>query len=378
MILRFAWVGALLLVAACQTRPPASSPLGRPVWIDRWDWKTKADIEAAIDRAHDFGFDTVVFQVRGNGTVFFPSGIEVWAEQFGHQDPGFDPLGVAVAAAHVRGMKLCAWVNMMPGWVGVQAPGDARQLLRVHPEWFLLDAETRLPERKASKYLGLNPCLPEVRRYLSDLCREIVTRYDVDGLQLDYIRFPEPEPAGREVGLDPGTMNLFARATGRSSSDRSALPAWQRECVTRLVADVRSALTASGRRIPLSAAVFADVQVAREKVRQDWPEWCRRGLVDAVVPMNYTEDDTLFAVRSRSCVAAAGRVPVVMAIGAYKCRDAVQVRGQIDAATSAGAAGVGVFNWRALFGKLPEVTPQQQQDLRRGVETWLREVGPAR
>lgn len=378
MTLRLAPLLALLLAASCQSRPAPASPLGHPVWIDRWDWKSKADVEGAVDRAHRFGFDTVIFQVRGNGTVFYRSDLEVWGEQFGYRDPGFDPLATAIAAAHARGMKLCAWVNMMPGWVGVEEPGDARQLLRQHPEWFLVDEETRLPARKASKYLGLNPCLPEVRRHLADLCREIAARYEIDGLQLDYIRFPEPEPAGREVGVDPGTMNLFARATGRRSDDRSALPGWQRECVTRLVADVRAALRATGRTIPLSAAVFADVQVAREKVRQDWPEWCRRGLVDAVVPMNYTDDDSLFAVRARNCVASAGRVPVVMAVGVYKCRDAVQVRGQIDAATNAGAAGVGVFNWRSLFGTLPEVPPERQKDLRSGVETWLRSTAVGR
>ena len=183
-----------------------------------------------------------------------------------------------------------------------------------------------------------------------------------------------PDP----VGVDATTMNLFARATGRRSDDRSALPQWQRECVTRLVADVREALKSTGRAIPLSVAVFADVQVAREKVRQDWPEWCRRGLVDAVVPMNYTDDDALFAVRSRNCVAAAGRVPVVMAVGVYKCRDAVQVRGQIDAALTAGAAGVGMFNWRSLFGSTPEVPADRQRDLVSGVETWLRGRGAAR
>ena len=315
----------------------------------------------------------MIFQARGNGTVFYPSSIEVWSEQLDHRDPGFDPLATAVRAAHARGMKLCAWVNMMPGWVGTEDPGDARQLWHSRQEWFLRDRKGQPPSRKGGKYLGLNPCLPEVRRYLTAICREVVTRYEVDGLQLDYIRFPEPEPvAVGPLGTDSATMALFAEATGRRPMDAAAVQTWQRECVTRLVADVRAATQGGGKKVPLSVAVFADIEVARNKVLQDWPEWCRRGLVDAVVPMNYTADDGLSASRIAGCVGAAGSVPVIAGIGLYKCTSAQQVKAQIDIAIEAGVRGVGAFNYRSLFGATKDVPASVQQELQRGVADWLK------
>jgi uncharacterized lipoprotein YddW (UPF0748 family) len=135
---------------------------------------------------------------------------------------------------------------------------------------------------------------------------------------------------------------------------------------------------ASGRNLLLSAAVFADLDAARGKVRQDWPDWCRRGLVDAVMPMNYTDDDRRFAELSREAVAAADGVPVVVGVGVYKHQSAAQSRAQLDLALAAGARGIGVFGYRALFGKSNEVQPALQADLRRGVGEWLDAAGRRR
>ncbi len=71
-----------------------SQPI-RAIWVTRWDYKSPADIARVMDNCKSAGFNTVLFQVRGAGTVFYPSRIEPWAEEFGGRDPGFDPLGVA-------------------------------------------------------------------------------------------------------------------------------------------------------------------------------------------------------------------------------------------------------------------------------------------
>jgi uncharacterized lipoprotein YddW (UPF0748 family) len=359
-------------LAACQVGPRLHADLGRCIWIDRWDYRSAADIESAMETCKRAGFTAVMFQVRGNGTVYYPSSIEVWSEHFGFRDPGFDPLATAVAAAHARGLQLHAWVNVAPGWVGVDEPTDERQLWQGRRDWFLHDRETRPPQRQKGKYLALNLCLPEVRAYTVDLCREIVTRYDVDGLHLDYIRFPEPEQgAVGELGTDPVTIMLYSGATGRRDVEAPSLHRWQQQCVTRVVADVSAALRASHRHVWLSAAVWADRDEALAKVRQDWPEWCRKRLVDAVVPMNYTDDDARFAALVRDGVAAADGVPVIVGVGVYKHRSGEQSRAQLDLVLAGGGVGVGVFNYRSLFGSSPEVPPERQRELREGVGEWI-------
>lgn len=362
----------LFLFAACSSGPRLHPQLGRCIWVDRWDYRSAADVDRVLDDCQRAGFSAVMFQVRGNGTVCYPSSLEPWSEHFGFADPGFDPLAVAVQSAHARGLQLHAWVNLLPGWVGVDPPADERQLWRRHREWFLQDRENGFQARAAGKYLTLNPCLPEVRRYLVDICSEIVARYEIDGLHLDYVRFPDPEPAAvGGLGTDPLTTTLFTSTTGKRRDDSAALHGWHVQCVSRLVADIRESVRAAGKPVLLSAAVFADQQAARDKVCQDWPSWCEQRLIDAVMPMNYTEDDWRFEQLARAAVDAAAGVPVVVGVGVYKHAGAQQSRAQFDAALAAGARGIGVFGYRALFGRSNEVPPDRQADLRHGVGEWL-------
>ena len=96
---------SLAMLAGCQTGPKLPDHV-RGIWVTRFDYLTKGDVVGIIDNCKRLGMNTVLFQVRGNGTVFYPSQIEPWAEQFDFQDPGFDPLAVAIQEAHQRDMRL--------------------------------------------------------------------------------------------------------------------------------------------------------------------------------------------------------------------------------------------------------------------------------
>jgi uncharacterized lipoprotein YddW (UPF0748 family) len=344
-------LASALVLPGCRSVPEAVRPLHRAMWIDRWDWRSRAEIEQAMADCHDAGFTAVLFQVRGNGTALWRSKLEVWSEKFSFRDPGFDPLQVAVDAAHAHGLQCHAWLNALPAWTGEKPPADPRQLWVAQPGWFL---QTRGGDRQkpaAGKYLTLNPCLPEVRRYVADLCREVAANYRVDGIHLDYIRFPDAEDGAADLGCDARTLSLFTVATGARLDDTGRLKQWQADCVTSLVEECGQAVrSARSDRPMLTAAVFADLRVAHEKVRQDWPDWCRRRLVDAVMPMNYAADDGVFSKHCYDTVKAARSVPVVMGIGLYKMAGPDQAVGQLDAAIRAGAFGVAVFNYRTMFG----------------------------
>ncbi len=359
------------LLVGCASGPRVMEGMGRSIWVDRWDYRTAADIERVMATTADAGFSAVMFQVRGNGTVNYPSAVEIWSERFGFRDPGFDPLRVAVESAHRHGLQLHAWVNLLPGWVGAEPPADERQLWRARRTWFLQDRQSRWQQPAAGKYLSLNPCLPEVRVYLTDLCREIATRYDVDGVHLDHIRFPDPEPdGGVALAVDPVSMALFTGATGRRTTDAAAVARWQAGCVTRLVADIGDAVRSARPPAKVTAAVFADPDIAIAKVRQDWPAWCREGYLDAVFPMNYTDDDARFVYQARKAVRAAVGVDVVMGVGLYKLQTTAQVQTQLEQALRLGADGVAVFSYRKHYGTSAEVTASRQQALRRSVDGW--------
>jgi uncharacterized lipoprotein YddW (UPF0748 family) len=308
---RLLGVGLLALcvtvLTGCQSAPKVLDPM-RAVWVTRSDYRTADDIDRVMDNCAQAGFNAVIFQVRGNGTVFYPSDIEPWAEQYDYQDPGYDPLDHAIDQARARDMELHAWVNVMPAWRGPAEPTNPDQLYHTHPEWFWYDANgNRQPlnhvvgERRRGWYASVNPCLPEVRAYLVDVFREIVSRYDVDGLHLDYIRFPnEPVVRGEKIPdypHDARTLALFHEATGKTpQSDPEAWNDWRTEQVNTLVADIHAMVRDENPRAVLSSAAGSVRERALHHF-QDARAWMERGHIDAVFLMNYTPDVELFDKR---------------------------------------------------------------------------------
>lgn len=338
------------LLAGCVGGPTPRGGVEKSIWVSRYEYKSRSDIDHIMRRCAAAGFKSVMFQVRGNGTVLYASRFEVWSDQFGFKAPLFDPLSYAVRAAHANGLKLHAWVNVMTGWGGTGAPASKRQIFHTRPEWFLRTDRSELA--KEGNYWFLNPCLREVRTYLTNICAEVVTGYPVDGLHLDYIRYPHGAVSERCPG-DARSRDLFVRQTHRSLSDVAAFRAWKAGAVTQLVRQIREMVNGLPRRVVLTVAVNSNLDRIKQDVLQDWPRWARSGLVDAVFPMNYTERDALFDQRSRACVAAAGRTPVVMGVGVYAHQRAnrssrATVR-QMNAALRSGAAGVCLFSYTSAL-----------------------------
>ncbi len=328
----------------------------RAIWVTRWDYKSPRDIATIMEDCRTAGFNTVLFQVRGNGTVFYRSKIEPWADELGGRDPGFDPLTVACREAHHRGLSLHAWANVIPGWRGDKPPTNPAQLYHAHPEWFWRDAAGY--RQPLGWYSSLNPCYPEVRRYLAAVMHEIIAEYPVDGLHLDYIRFPnewnKAYPRGARVPdypRDPRTLALFRRATGRTPDEAPARwRAWRTEQITQLVRDIHRMVRDVSPRLVLSAAVGADPDKSRRRHFQDAKRWISEGLVDAIYPMNYSGDvrayDKILSVWS------AMRSPVPVVIGVmFDKRDGSLVVQQIDH-TSRSGSHFAAFAYNSLFERL--------------------------
>jgi uncharacterized lipoprotein YddW (UPF0748 family) len=180
-----------------------------------------------------------------------------------------DPLADALAEAHARGIEVHAWVNALLAWSAADPPPDPHHVWRRHPDWFVtregrsMRELTRLDLDRAG-LVGegwfLDPAREEVRTELRRFVLELVTGYAVDGVHLDYIRYPS-----------------------------GWTPAGGFEAVTRLVALIRDDLATVRPGLPLSAAVMPVPDLARDHFGQDWADWLERGLVDAVAPMVYRE-----------------------------------------------------------------------------------------
>jgi uncharacterized lipoprotein YddW (UPF0748 family) len=357
----------VLWVAACESIPlPHGRPVTRAMWVTRFDYKTAADIEKIMQNCQEAGCNTVMFQVRGNATAFYRSSYEPWAEQFNFTDPGFDPLDVALTAAHARDMKLQAWVNVVPAWWGTEPPRETRQVYNKKPEWAWYDKSGARQPLADKFYVSLNPCLPEVREYLVKVMEDLIGRYPIDGLHLDYIRFPN-EPASGTVKpadypRDRQTVALFQVETGKTPEASPAeWDAWRTAQVTSLVRDIHRMVHEYKPYLEISVAVGAVPEEAKKTHFQDVRTWMKEGLVDSVYPMNYTRDSQVFDQRVALWKDIAGSTPVVMGV---RIDDNIEKdRAQLETVLHT-FRGYSIFAYSSLFDS-PNTALEKQDDMTR-------------
>ncbi|MBD3277902.1 MAG: family 10 glycosylhydrolase [Candidatus Aegiribacteria sp.] len=293
----------ILVIALTATLPFAVFSLHgecRYFWMVRDALETPETIDAMLYRAAEAGANGVVVQVCGRGRAYFDSQILPPAP---HRE-GFDPLSYTISKARPLGLEVHAWVNAFLVWSSPQPPSDSSHVWHLHPEWFMTDRygrSTRDYTRAECEQNGLvgatlSPALPGVRAFVAAICSEVAENYNVDGIHLDYIRYPNPsfgyEKASigafyLSTGMDP--LDMFRRHGGSDSLSR-AWSEWKKTMVTRTVETVRSVLRSRSPGVQLSCAVMADSQSAASHYSCDWRQWLKDDLVDFVCTMAYTDN----------------------------------------------------------------------------------------
>ena len=328
---------------------PMDGPV-RGVWVARFHYRYPNDVRTIMRKCAELGFNTVYWQVRGSGTVAYPSQLEPWPREFNHQDPGFDPLELAVEQAHANGLRIEAWVNVLPGWRGKQPPSMRQQLWNAHPQWFLQDAQGRR-QALGDFYVIVNPCLPEVRRHIVQVIEEIAGRYDVDGIHLDYVRYAwETTPDAEKIyPRDERTLALYRRETQKHpDDDPRAWRDWRANQLTRLVAEIRTMLERRRPAATLTAAVARNPVAAYERFFQNGVTWLRTGLVDALMPMVYTDTLSDFETDVQAYRRLAGSRRIVPGVGVYKHHTDAQMRQQLARCAEWGG-DCALFSFASLY-----------------------------
>lgn len=339
--------------------PPGLPREVRCLWITRWDYRTPADIRVIAERAADAHFNVLLLQVRGNADAYYASQVEPWAARLSGtlgQDPGWDPLAVAVSEGHAQGLEVHAWLNTYPAWLGATPPSPAEpepMFLRFNrlfaDQWVVWDRNQK-PMHLNEGYLWSNPGHWAVQDHIAAVCSDIAARYWVDGLHLDNVRYP-----GWEYSRDPVTLEAVAVAqTAVPGIDRKT---WQRQQVDALVAHLHACIQRFKPGLPLSAAVWPVYQDTWEWWNagdgydgycQDSVGWVQAGSAAMIFPMLYlssiTTDDAQYEALLRDFVARASGTHVAAGITATY-EDFAPLARRIDLARQAGAAGQAIFSY---------------------------------
>lgn len=227
-----------------------------------------------LNKLQKANINTILLQTRVRATTIFQSSAESGYEPWdgclsGHPgtSPGYDALSFAIRECHKRGMEIHAWVVTIP--VGKWNGYGCKQLRQKHGDMLLKIADEGY----------MNPSNPRVAPYLANYCADITRRYDIDGIHLDYIRYPEAM-----TKLPPATEG--------------------RKNITRIVTAIHDAVKAIKPWVKMScspigkhddtARFWSRGWNARSRVFQDAKEWMRQGLMDMEFPMMYFKGDNFY------------------------------------------------------------------------------------
>ena len=372
----------LLIVAATSFQAAAPEQV-RALWVTRTTLTSPESIRQMVSEAQAGGFNTLLVQVRGRGDAYYAGTIEPRAPELAGK-PSFDPLASVLEHAHRAGLKVHAWVAVNLVSSSVTLPASREHVIYRAPEWLMvpreLAAEMKKIDLRSPAYLGrlarwtrahgsiveglyTSPLHPAAQDHTAAVIGEIAANYAVDGVHLDYVRFPNDE-----FDYSPAAMDQFRRAilphlTDREERDAAARAVldpvaypnlfperwsdFRRSRLTALVIKIRTAVKAVRPNVVFSAAVVPDAQQAFDHRLQDWRGWIDQSLLDVLCPMAYTADADVFQKQVGAARAHAGSRPVWAGIGAYQL-SAAQTLARIAAANRLGAAGVILFSYDSL------------------------------
>lgn len=310
--------GALAVSAFAATTPAraddAPAEQWRSYWVDAFNpgIYDPAQVGQLVEDAKAVGANALIVQTVRRYDCFCNDA------QYPRTDAAvapapYDPLEAIIDEAHAAGIEVHAWVNVSTLWNSATAPTSPEHVYNAHG-LAASGADRWLNKRhdgveKVGNNTFIDPANPDAVEYIVDGIRSIQERYDVDGINLDYIRYPDYNVTGggeftNDWGYSDVSLARFHAATGRTDVPEPAdeeFSHWRREQITNLVRKIYVTMHETDRtdRLSINGITYAygpshygSWEQARPyaNVMQDWHGWAREGIVDTVTAMNYKRE----------------------------------------------------------------------------------------
>ncbi|MEA3500563.1 MAG: family 10 glycosylhydrolase [Candidatus Marinimicrobia bacterium] len=282
------------------------------IWVVRNSMINKKEIDQFIDFAKDNGITDLFVQIRGRGDAFYNSDLVEKNKNISPQS--FDPLEYVCKVGHYNNLKIHAWFNTYILLSNPKRAISSDHLFKLFPNWTETnyygqnDSELIYLGRTPKNYEGayLSPIHPDVNRYLFLLIKEIISKYDIDGIHFDYVRLQ-----GKNWGFNKKGTEMFTKKTGLNFEDFAIDGKYYRndslrntffkkyseyriQAINDLIKRVSIYNKQNNKKIKISAAVKPNPIFAKNNYYQDWLSWIKNDWIDFVVPMNYTKNNRIF------------------------------------------------------------------------------------
>ena len=324
----------------------------RAVWVTtnfKLDWppntfdeeKQKNSLRDIFIDLSNKKFNTIYFQVRSNGTVLYNSNIEPFSQYLTGKIglmPSYDPLQYAIDLGKEFNIEVHAWVNMMRCFSGSDDTvlKHPKHIRNTHPDYTV-----RVMSENGTLSYWMNPGYFRAQDYLVELLLEISNNYDVDGIHLDFFRYPDKEFEDEKYFKNFG-LNV-------SLSD------WRRNNLTTILRKfnekvspknpyMKIGATPIGIRKNLKGAIGWE---GYSSVYQDTEAWLKEGLVDYLTPQIYWDikNNPRFDILAKDWVDNSYNRHIILGLAAYKADVKLELSEMINISRSLGAAGISFFRY---------------------------------
>jgi uncharacterized lipoprotein YddW (UPF0748 family) len=267
----------------------------RGAWISRNEIGTKAQIASVMDSLADNNFNVAYVNVWSRGYPLFPS--ETFKKETGMLiDPNYvgrDVLAEAIAEGHRRGIEVEAWFEygFVGGWTGYNPGiGGKGKIFDTHPEWTAKKVDGT--EIDASNFYWMTHTRPDVQKFLLGMIKEMAQKYDVDGIELDRVRY-----AGNAYGYDSYTDSVYRAEKGSAPPTTPGDAEWMRwraDILNRFMRAAYDTIKTYNQNVHVTNAPghysSSSYQAYNDNL-QDWWQWVQTGSVDLVQVQMYVGDN---------------------------------------------------------------------------------------
>ncbi|MEO6683720.1 MAG: family 10 glycosylhydrolase [Ginsengibacter sp.] len=228
-----------------------------------------------LEKFKAMNINAIFFQIKCYGDAFYDSPYEPWSNNITGtrgKDPGYDVLKFVIDEAHARGIEFHAWMNpYRTGTRSSSATSYPTPHSSVKPEWLVSHEKIQI----------YNPALPEVRQRLADIVKDVITKYNVDGIHFDDYFYPDPSTAG--------TMVSDAADYQKYGAGYATVQDFRRGNVNEAIKKVYETIVATKPGVVFSISPAPDPNYNLNTLYADVKHWLEKGWLDLVIPQLYQE-----------------------------------------------------------------------------------------
>lgn len=354
-------------------------PEYRCIWADTWNASilTPGQVDDLVQTCRENNINCIIPEIRKVGDAYYNSNLEPRANNiYGGEE--FDPLGYLLEKAHDTSdgkhyIEVHGWFVMQR--ISTSETVPAGHVLDVHPEYLMITSTG-----ESGPPLFLDPGHPDAVDHNVAVIVDCLQNYDMDGVNLDYIRYPE-YPG--EWGYNPVSVSRFNEIYGKSgepSPDDPDWDAWRRECVSLQVKKVYVKSRMVKPDIILTpdtvqwGSTWDDFENSRAytDVFQNWVEWLHEGIIDYNNLMNYAANNIHFNGWMDVSLSNDDKRGSIIGIGAYQQPSVQESMNKLLRIRENGADGMNIYDWGSEVNSSSSTRDEFYRQLKSQVfPTWV-------